>query len=48
MVGFETTQEVFAFCQPKKVLISLEKDLISRLCDILKRHLQEKQKNRSS
>ena len=47
-MGFGTTQEVFAICQLKVVLISLGRGLVSQLCGILERHLNEGRKNQGS
>ena len=38
-MGSRIAQKVFAIHQPEEVLILLGQSLISRLCDILERHL---------
>ena len=48
MVGFGITQEVLAICQPEVVSISSGRDLVLRLCGVLKGHPHRGQKNRGS
>ena len=45
IVGFGTTQEVLAICQPEEVLVLLGKDSVPRLCNILRKHPHRGQKN---
>ena len=47
-MGSEITQEVFAICQTKKVLILSGRCLVPQLYDVLKKYPHEEHKNQGN